>query len=174
MKREIFKKLYEDNFNSIVLFLDKYISDKALAEDLAQEAFIKLWNLNKEFTDEDHIKGFLYVSARNLMLNTIKHNEVEQKYIKQMNYNDIEFKNIVIEEESYRIIEKCIESLAPQSKRIIYQVIEGKNNKEISEFLKISVNTVRTLKYNAIKRLKTLLGNNYIIDFFLFSIHHFD
>ena len=42
----------------------------------------------------------------------------------------------------------------PQSERIILLSLAGNNVKEIAEILAVSVNTVRTLKYGAIRKLR--------------------
>lgn len=67
------------------------------------------------------------------------------------------FKDLIIEEEAYRIIDNAVNALPPQSARIVKMYLDGKQNKEISEILGISVNSVKTLKYNALNSLKGLL-----------------
>ena len=63
--------------------------------------------------------------------------------------NEYFFRDILIEEETYRIIMEAIDALPVQSGRVIKLSLEGKQNKEISENLGISVNTVKSLKYKA-------------------------
>ena len=41
--------------------------------------------------------------------------------------------------------------------------LEGKQNKEIAEILGISVNSVKTLKYNALSTLKEVLKDHFYI-----------
>ena len=73
------------------------------------------------------------------------------------------FKNRLIEEETYRIVSHAIDSLPPQSSKIIKMCLEGKQNKEIAEILGISVNSVKTLKYNALSTLKEVLKDHFYI-----------
>ena len=78
------------------------------------------------------------------------------------------FKDLVIEEEAYRIIDDAVNALPPQSARIVKMYLDGKQNKEIAEILGISVNSVKTLKYNALDSLKTLLKDYlYVLLLFL-------
>ena len=73
------------------------------------------------------------------------------------------FKDLVIEEEAYRIIDDAVNALPPQSARIVKMYLDGKQNKEIAEILGISVNSVKTLKYNALDSLKTLLKDYFYV-----------
>ena len=77
------------------------------------------------------------------------------------------FRDIVIEEETYRIVNEAIDALPVQSRRIIKLSLEGKQNKEISEELGISVNTVKSLKYKAMDVLRVALKDYYYLLLFL-------
>lgn len=82
---------------------------------------------------------------------------------------EILFHNRLIEEETYRILTQAIEKLPLQSAKIIKLTLEGKQNKEISEIMGISVNSVKTLKYNAIHNLKYSLKDYFYLLLILLS-----
>ena len=69
----------------------------------------------------------------------------------------------MIEEETYRIVNEAIDALPTQSRRIIKLSLEGKQNKEISEELGITVNTVKSLKYKAMDVLRVALKDYYYV-----------
>ena len=52
------------------------------------------------------------------------------------------------------MLQTAIGQLPEQSARIIRLALSGLENKEISRLLKVSVNTVKTLKYSAIRKLR--------------------
>lgn len=54
-------------------------------------------------------------------------------------------------------------ALPAQSARIIKMSMDGKQNKEIAELLGVSVNTVKTLKYNALSTLKRVLNDYFYL-----------
>ncbi len=76
----------------------------------------------------------------------------------------------VVEEEVYAIIYKAIDELAPQSRKVILLSLQELSNGEIAEKLGISVNSVRTLKQNAYKKLKGLLKDYFYLLFLLISL----
>ena len=62
--------------------------------------------------------------------------------------------NLFVEEETIQRLQTAIGQLPEQSARIIRLALSGLENKEISRLLKVSVNTVKTLKYSAIRKLR--------------------
>ena len=46
-----FKQFFESFYPSVCVFAQKYLKDTALAEDLAQEAFIEFWKIKEKFKD---------------------------------------------------------------------------------------------------------------------------
>jgi len=167
--RLVFKAFFEENFSSIVMFADKYLDDMEAAADVAQECFIQLWRGNMTFDSEDKVKGFLYTTARNLALNELKHDAIVARYVQKGMLESEEYlRDNVIEEEVYAIIYKAIDELAPQSRKVILLSLQELSNGEIAEKLGISVNSVRTLKQNAYKKLKGLLKEYF---YFLFLLN---
>ena len=156
--RLVFKAFFEGNFSSIVMFADKYLNDMEAAADVAQECFIQLWRGDMTFETEDKVRGFLYTMARNLALNKLKRGMLESEEYLRDN---------VIEEEVYSIVYKAIDELAPQSKKVILLSLQELSNGEIAEQLGISINSVRTLKQNAYKKLKGLLRDYFYLLFLL-------
>ena len=67
------------------------------------------------------------------------------------------FFNILVEEESNRLLFNAINTLAPQSAAIIQLSLQGLKNEEIARELSISENTVKVLKYRSLKKLRQLL-----------------
>lgn len=166
--RLVFKAFFEGNFSSVVMFADKYLDNLEVAADIAQECFIRLWRGNQIFESENKIKSFLYMTARNLALNELKHNAIVARYVQKGMLESEEYlRDNVIEEEVYSVIYKAIDELAPQSKNVILLSLQELSNGEIAEKLGVSVNSVRTLKQNAYKKLKGLLKDYFYLLFLL-------
>ena len=133
----------------------KFVQDKTVAEDIVQEVFVRLWTKRKEYDTIPNLKTFLYVAVKNRCFNYLrdKKDTVDYESAEMANLED-HFRNHLIEEETYRLIAEAVEKLPPQSGRVIQLALSGKQNKEIAEILGVSVNTVKTLKYNAISVLR--------------------
>lgn len=157
-------KLFFDNFYpSACVFARKYLQDKDVAEDIAQEAFIEFWNRKDQFTDLIGVKGFIYTVIRNRCLNHIKINHIHNEILRENLFADENFYELIQEEETYRILHQAINGLAKQSRNIILLSLKGYKNPEIAEELNVSNNTIKTLKKNAYKELKSKLKDHIFI-----------
>lgn len=164
----VLKHFFESFYPSVCVFARKYLKDMDLAEDVAQETFIEFWKKRELFEDMKAAKGFIYTVCRNKCLNHIRISHIREDILQREMASEVYFYELVLEEESYRKIYQSIESLASQSKKIILLSMNGLKNPEIAEELNISVNTVKTLKKNAYKELRSKLNNQV---FFLFLLN---
>lgn len=153
-----FEALFRKYYPSMCVVAWRFVKDRTVAEDLAQDVFIRLWTKKENYTTIPNLKTFLYVAVKNLCFNYLrdKKETVDYTHSDILNVED-HFCNYLIEEETYRMISQAVNQLPAQSAKIIRLALEGKQNKEISELLGISVNTVKTLKYNAISTLRGVL-----------------
>ncbi|MCR9013154.1 RNA polymerase sigma factor [Gabonibacter chumensis] len=161
---DAFGKLFEELYPSMCRIAMKFVANKTIAEDIAQEAFVRLWEKRTAYDSIPNLKTFLYVSVKNLCFNHLRDKKETIEYTSpEVERQEILFHNRLIEEETYRILTQAIEALPPQSAKIMKLTLEGKQNKEISTLLDISVNTVKTLKYNALDSLKNNLKDYFYI-----------
>ncbi len=159
-----FRHFFEDNFANVVIFANKYLDNQDVAADIAQECFIKLWCSDSEFSSIEGMRAFIYTVARNLSLNHIKHENIVSDWENLNSVEDILFtRDNLIEQETYYLVYEAINQLAKQSKRIILLSLRGYSNQEIADIMNISINTVRTLKQNAYKKLRILLKEHFSI-----------
>lgn len=157
---KVFESLFMDLYSSLCSVADHYLCDEASSKDIAQEAFIKLWNKREEFHSIISVKSYLYTTVRNLSLNYIRDNRKNCKIRSLLpEINDSDFKSVIIEEETIRTLYAAIDKLPPQTSRIVQMSLKGAKNQEIAEKLGISVNSVKTLKYNAFHTLRKELGD---------------
>ncbi len=159
------QKVFENIFTTYAKDLKRFLyfktQDMDLAEDIMQDAFVKLWN-NCEKVSYTKAKSFLFTVAKNMFLNVIKHKKVvieHQKYNLRISNNETpEF--IMIEKEFLIKIEETISSL-PKKQREVFLLnrIEKKKYKEIAEMLDISVKAVEKRMHFALKEMRDKIGN---------------
>lgn len=152
--------IFDDLFNRHSQVLRNYIyykcGDEELADDIVQEAFIKLWdNCNK--VKHENALFFLKRVATNLFLNVVKHKKVVFEYHKTVSSrSDIQNPEFLLEEKEFSIkLNNAIEML-PEKQREVFLMSRMDNKKyaEIADFLEISVKAVEKRMHLALVTLK--------------------
>ncbi|HEY5368714.1 MAG TPA: sigma-70 family RNA polymerase sigma factor [Hanamia sp.] len=159
-----FSYLYDHYSGALNGIIYKMINDTAMAEDILQEAFVKIWN---NFSSYDSTKGRLFTwmlnITRNLAIDTIR----SKGYKKQSKIQSSEIavgnvSNNINENERFDGlgIRKQVTLLKEDQKRIIdLAYFEGFTQNEISQQLGIPLGTVKTRMRAAMSELKRLLQN---------------
>lgn len=146
----------------------RILGDMMLSRDVAQDTFVEWWKRRENFQTIEASRSFVYVSVKNKSLTWLRDHGKEVYPDEGLpDVFDSDFDAWVVEEEAVAALWDAIERLPEQSAHVMRMVAAGKRNKEIAELLGISVNTVKTLKYNAIRILKGELSGRV---YFLFML----
>lgn len=154
--QELFSKWYEPIRN----FIYYKTSDIGLAEDLAQDTFVKLWE-NRQKIDEKTVKSYLYTIANNLTINYLKRQQLNYKFI-QSSVEKTETKDpsYLVEMKEYEEKLNNVFALLPDGCREVFMMnrIEDLKYREISEMLGISVKAVEKRMSKALQIIRSELN----------------
>ncbi|GAA4275036.1 RNA polymerase sigma-70 factor [Aquimarina gracilis] len=160
-EQPVFTQLFETHAEAVRNLIYYKCGDKDQAEDVMQEAFIKLWDNCKKVIFEK-AKGFLCTVANNLFLNQVAKQKVRLEYSKIPRSNkNIESPDFVMEEKEFmNKLQTAIAEL-PEGQREVFLLnrIDKKTYNEIAEMLGISVKAVEKRMHNALKQLRKLVKN---------------
>lgn len=130
----------------------------ALAEDLVQEAFGKLWE-NCAKVEEEKAKSYLFTIANNLFLNKVAHQKVVLKFEGEPRpTKDEQSPQYLLEEAEFKQqLEHAIAAL-PEDHRTVFLMnrIDKKKYREIAELLDISIKTVEKRMHLALAQLRKI------------------
>lgn len=169
-----YKSLFNRLYTSLCLFANKYLDDIEISKDIVQEVFIKVWENNIEFQSENTIKSYLYTSVKNKSLDYLKSKRVKTTdYLPALEIEKIEteayFLREIVVVETSKIIEEAINTLPDRCSQVIKLSIKGFTNSQIAEELSVSLNTIKSQKKIAYKKLRPLLKNYFILIAFIFD-----
>ena len=159
-----FRQLFEHHFEPLCRFLAYYTTDHHMIEDVVQEVFVKLWE-EREVLQIESIKTYLYQSARNRMLNSIRDEKRRNALLEQWIQSEIEKKRgeecFNIDEFSQRV-ESAINTLPDKCKNI-FELHKKKKftYQQIAEQLGISIKTVETQMGIALRKIREQLSVYY-------------
>lgn len=162
------KALFDAYYQALCVFATAYVNDDALAADIVQETFVKLWERQANFDNRYQIKSFLYITVRNSCLNAIRDEKRTMEELEALQ-SEAYFTQTLIEEEAYRIFYQAVESLPPQTRIVIDLSLDGLKIAEIAERMGIAESSVRTLKKIAYKKLRAKLKDYFYLVFIFLS-----
>lgn len=157
-----FAYLYDNYSAALYGIIYRIINNNHLAEDVLQEAFVRIWN---NFSSYDASKGRLFTwmvnIARNLSIDTTRGKSYKQQMKIQSNENAVtNASNRVNENERFDLlgVRQQLTALKEDQKQIIdLAYFQGFTQNEISQKLGIPLGTVKTKIRTAILELKKIL-----------------
>lgn len=143
----------------------KIVKSATLAEEIAQEVFVKIWNLGEQLTQIENLDAYLKVLTRNHTLKILRRLALEIKTSRMMansyeeKHNETE--EYIIFKDSEKILNQGIEKL-PAQQKLVYQLChqEGLKYEEAAEKLNISKLTVKTHMQHALRFLRNYVSTH--------------
>ncbi len=161
-KENIFSSFFKSHAKSLRNYLYYKFGNEDQAEDITQEAFIKLWQ-NCADVPLEKAKSYLYTIANNASLNVIAHQKVVLNYAKSSPNKEStnESPEFLLEEEQFKSkLLQTIEKLN-EKQRVAFLMnrIDGKKYAEIAKELEISVKAVEKRIHLALIELRKEFEN---------------
>jgi RNA polymerase sigma-70 factor (family 1) len=159
-----FSEIYRRHVLLLLKIAISKTNNKHIAEELVQNAFLKLFEHKKEINSGTSIKAYLYVSIRNQIFNFYRHEVVEDRYqeycLQHLSEGDNSMSEIIETRELEKTLEVQIAALPKKCKAVfLLRRQENLSNRQIGFVLGISENTVEQHMRKALNRLKSSLSN---------------
>ncbi|ASW75859.1 RNA polymerase subunit sigma-24 [Chryseobacterium piperi] len=146
-----FEKIYDLYWQKIFRLCMGYVNDPELAQDLAQETFIIVWQQLPKFRNESNIGTWIFRIASN---NCLRQIEKEKRFIKASLPFNLEEKKQESLETEIQLLYQFISEL-PETDRIIISLeLEEVKQAEIANIIGLSESNVR-VKIHRIKEKLT-------------------
>lgn len=158
---ESFDLLIRDHIEGLVLFINRIVNDFCLAEEIAEDTFLKLYVDRPKFSGKCSFKAWLYTIGRNAAIDHFrKHSKraagAVDDFYDLSDKTDIE--NDYIKNEEKRALYNAMERMNPDYRQVIYLVFfEDLKSSEAGIVLHKSERQMRNLIYRAKKDLKSEL-----------------
>lgn len=164
--------IYDRYSIKLLRFINSYIKDYTLAQDILQETFIAIWNTRKNITTDTKIDKLLFTISKNKSLNALrslnnrnKHTVTESKLGVDMNYMAISYieTNSLEDHDIENQVNRLYQSL-PEIYRTTFSLsrIDGLTYNEIALKLDISTKTVEKRISKALSSFRNHINKLYI------------
>ncbi|MBC2607239.1 RNA polymerase sigma factor [Pelagicoccus albus] len=170
-ERAAFDELYARYSRPLFSYIAKFLRDHGLAEEVLQDAFVKIWRSAHRY-DRDLSRPFSWcvLITKRLCIDriraakpvTVTDDPMALKPVEEhRNAERDPSQNVLIEDE-LSILGEMVERL-PESQRSTLQLAmdKGLTQQEISEKLNMPLGTVKTAMRRGMLRLKTMMASSY-------------
>ena len=148
-KGRIIDRLMDSHSQKVYLLAYSYVKDKGLAEDIAQEVFIKCYKSLHHFRGDSQITSWIY----RITVNTAK------DFLRSKNFNILKypksfFENLtksetpedaVLQQDQREAVLQTVLGLSTKYREVvILYYFQDEKMEDIAEILKLNINTVKT------------------------------
>jgi len=157
-----FSTLYNNQVSKIYAYALNIVKSPALAEDVVQETFVKLWENASNLQNDSNISAYLFTITRNLCLNLIRRAKKETWITDEIIAFAIDALDNGVEYTQHQqlkvLLNDAIAQLPPKRK-MIYELckIKGMSYQQVAEQLNLSQSTVNSQMVKAIKSVQQYL-----------------
>lgn len=164
LNREDFEHTFNLYYRSLCKYLLLFTDDFGMIEDTVQSIYVKLWE-DRDIISIHYIKTYLFVSAKNRILNSIRDQQKRRDLLQDYFVNELikeQADEIIDIDEFISLVEKLVDDLPPKTKNVY--CLSRYNNmsyKEIANKENISVKTVENHIAKALQRINNHLKTYY-------------
>lgn len=153
-----FEDFYAETARPLWSYICRVSGSHALADDLLQESFFRLWRAAVPFMNEQQRKAYLYKIATNLIhthWRKIKHERLWQLHTTPRDESTTEMTG---EQLLTPDIARIFQTLKPQQRALLWLAyVEGYEHAEIARVLELREKSVRVLLFRARHKLASIL-----------------
>ena len=152
---------YHEFYPALAHYSFQLTQSRSIAEEIASEAFVKVWRMHYKLNSYAGIKAYLYKIVHRDSVEAISSEQRRAKSYRQLPPEidtQTPFDNMV-RSEVYRLIHTALKELSPASRKVmIMHYLEGKTTGQISRELNLHPSTVKTQKTRGLQALRKIIS----------------
>ena len=157
-----FIEIIKDYKDGLILYINNFTENIFIAEDLAEDTFVKIVTKKPRFSGKSSFKTWLYAIGRNVALDHLRRHKttvVSFDELPEIREETESLEAEYIKKEDAKELHKALEKLNPQYRQILWLIyFENFSNREAALVMKKTVRNVESLLYRAKQSLKTELN----------------
>lgn len=149
------KQIYLQYHQNVYALALSFTKDAQRAEDFVHDVFVKFWEQRENLSEQHNIESQLIRTAKFYIINQLKRNKLEVATNVETSEEILEETEAENDQNQLYFLNRAIKKLPQQCREIfIMHKLEGLTQKEVANYLKISVKTVENQVAKAISELK--------------------
>ncbi|MBR6676736.1 MAG: RNA polymerase sigma factor [Clostridia bacterium] len=154
--------IVRDYQSGLTLYLNGFVNNIYLAEELMEDTFFKLITKKPRFSEKYSFKTWLYTIGRNVAIDYIRcasrHKAVSYEQLSDALCDEYDLERSYIVSEEKVAVHRAIKRLSPDYHQVLWlSFFEGMTNKEAAKIMKKTPGQIKNLIYRAKNALKNEL-----------------
>lgn len=156
--KETYSEIIKRYQDKLMRYAISILNDEEKAADIVQESFIKAYVNINSFNSKKKFSSWIYRIVHNQAVNLIKKHKKELPLLDDIDFDSgVDIEKEYIKDELIKMVKRCINEMPVLYKEpLVLYYLEDKSYNEISDILRISINTVGTRISRAKKIMKKL------------------
>ena len=156
-----FVEIVRDYKDGLILYLDSFVRNITVAEELAEDTFVRLGIKKPHFSGKSSFRTWVYAIGRNVTIDYLRRNAKlgtvsMDECAEPADLESLE--NAYIREERKIVIHKAMNRLKSEYRQVLWLIyFEGFSSKEAAKIMRKSTHNIETLTYRARQSLKSEL-----------------
>ncbi len=157
MDEEAFRAFYDRTSRGLCAYLARVTGDRAMAEDLMQDAYYRFLRANTPYESESHRRHSLFRIATNLARDAHRRQRVRR--LTQLGDTDVPSRDTgAAQVEHQTDLSRAMQSLKSRDRAMLWLAYgEGSSHQEIGQLMGLSTGSVKLLLFRARRRLASIL-----------------
>ena len=155
-------EIVRDYKDGLILYLNGFVNNISVAEELMEETFFKIITKKPRFTAKHAFKTWLYTVGRNVAIDYIRHNsrqsDVSMDEIEVYLKDENDLEKMYIIEERKLAVHNALKIIHPEYRQVLWLLyFEEFTNTEVAAIMKKNSRQMKNLVYRAKNALKSEL-----------------
>lgn len=144
-----YRSLYLIYHKRLYAFAYSYFKSREISGEIVHDVFVKIWEWRERLDEKYSFNSFIFTTARNIIIDTLRKYSVEQLYRKELQYRLDTLHNRTEDELTFAdyeaVARQAVEKL-PRKRQVIFTLSRQHHMSyaEIAQSLGISQKTVKT------------------------------
>ena len=156
------EEIVRDNKDGLILYLNGFVGNIYVAEELMEETFFKIITKKPKFYAKNNFKTWLYTVGRNVAIDYIRHNAkqscVSMDDVEQYLKDEHDLESMYIDSERKFVIHRALSKLNSDYRQVLWLIyFERFSNTDAATVMKKNPRQMKNLLYRAKKALKSEL-----------------
>ncbi len=152
-------EIIRDHKDGLMLYLNGYVQNIHIAEELTEDTFVKLVVKKPKFSEKSTFKTWLYSIGRNIAVDYMRRNPkgkvIPLDEIASVLNDEENVLRAYIQNEQKIFVHKALKRLNPEYRRVLYLVyFENFQNSEVAAIMKKSKKQIQNLIYRGKQALR--------------------